>query len=128
MPVFFLFGTFDTFFKFYNKLFHFILFQVVRIISTSFLIIMSSPGQKRGSCGHVMALFDNHKKCTCCREKGVGNDPVSRNKIARYVRRLCLLRFYNWPPRLTKQEKNIESRRNLKQAVTRPPLSWTLQM
>ena len=39
----------DAFLKLHNKLFHFILFQVVRIISTSFLIIMSSPGQKRGS-------------------------------------------------------------------------------
>ena len=36
---------------------------------------MSSPGQKRGSCGHVMALFDNHKKCARCRDKGVGYDP-----------------------------------------------------
>ena len=62
-----------TFLKFYNELFHFILFQVVQIISTSLLIIMSSPGQKRGSCGHVMALFDNHKKCARC-EKGVGDD------------------------------------------------------
>ena len=35
---------------------------------------MSSPGQKRGSCGHVMALFDNHKKCACCHDKGVGDD------------------------------------------------------
>ena len=65
----------DTFLKFYNELFHFILFQVVRIISASLLIIMSSPGQKRGSCGHVMAIFDNHKKCARCREKGVGDDP-----------------------------------------------------
>ena len=39
------------------------------------LIIMSSPGQKRGSCGHVMALFDNHQKCARCRDKGVGDDP-----------------------------------------------------
>ena len=23
---------------------------------------MSSPGQKRGTCGHVMALFDNHRE------------------------------------------------------------------
>ena len=36
---------------------------------------MLSPGQKRGSCGHVMALFDNHKKCARCHEKGVGDDP-----------------------------------------------------
>ena len=35
---------------------------------------MSSPGQRRGSCGHVMALFDLHTKCACCREKGIGGD------------------------------------------------------
>ena len=35
---------------------------------------MSSPGWKRGSCGHVMASFDNHKKCAHCRDKGVGDD------------------------------------------------------
>ena len=70
----------DTFLRFYNKLFHFILFQVVQIISTSLLIIMSSPGQKQGSCGHVMALFDNHKKCARCREKGVGDDPCVKKQ------------------------------------------------
>ena len=70
----------DMFLKFYNKLFHFILFQVVRIISTSLLIIMSSPGQKRGYCGHVMALFDNHKKCVRCREKGMGEDPCVKKQ------------------------------------------------
>ena len=57
-----------------------ILFQVVRIINTSLLIIMSSPGQKRGSCGHIMALFDNHKKCVRCHEKGVGGDPCVKKQ------------------------------------------------
>ena len=52
-----------------------VLFQVVRFISASLLIIMLSPGQKRGSCGHLMVIFDNHKKCVRCREKGVGDDP-----------------------------------------------------
>ena len=70
----------DTFLKFYNEFFHFILFQVVCINSTSFLIIMSSPGQKRDSCGHVMAIFDNHKKCAHCREKGVGDDPCVKKQ------------------------------------------------
>ena len=41
---------------------------------------MSSPGQKRGSCGHVMALFDNHKKCAHCREKGVGDNPCVKKQ------------------------------------------------
>ena len=35
---------------------------------------MSSPGQQRGSCGHVIALFDLHTKCACCHEKGIGGD------------------------------------------------------
>ena len=39
------------------------------------LIIMSVPGQKRGTCGHVMALLDSHRKCARCRDKGVGDDP-----------------------------------------------------
>ena len=35
---------------------------------------MASPAQKCGSCGHVMAVFDEHSKCTHCHEKGVGAD------------------------------------------------------
>ena len=27
---------------------------------------MASPGQKKGSCGHIMALFDAHSKCARC--------------------------------------------------------------
>ena len=61
--------------KFYNKLFQVSCFLLVRSNATTLLIIMSSPGQKRGSCGHVMALFDSHKKCMRCRDKGVGDDP-----------------------------------------------------
>ena len=117
----------DTFLKFYNELFHFILFQVVQIISASLLIIMSSPGQKQGSCGHVMVIFDNHKKCARCREKGVGDDPCVKKLDCQICRCLRLLRLFSWPRRLTRQEKNVESRRNLKLAVTRPPLSWTHQ-
>ena len=65
----------DTFLKFYNELVHLRCFEVVQYYSANLLIIMSSPGQKRGSCGRVMALFHNHKKCARCREKGVGDDP-----------------------------------------------------
>ena len=35
---------------------------------------MSSPGQKRGNCGHAMASFDCHSFCARCREKGKGKD------------------------------------------------------
>ena len=36
---------------------------------------MSSPSQKHGSCGHIMASFDSHCFCAHCREKGKGSDP-----------------------------------------------------
>ena len=41
---------------------------------------MSSPGQKRGSCGHAMAIFDGHAYCARCREKGKGEEPCIANK------------------------------------------------
>ena len=41
---------------------------------------MSSPGQKRGTCGHIRASFDNHKKCAHCRDKGVGDDPCVQKR------------------------------------------------
>ena len=42
---------------------------------TDSIYIMSSPGQRRGSCGHAMANFDTHQYCARCREKGKGSDP-----------------------------------------------------
>ena len=59
--------------------------------------------------------------------RGWESIPVLRNLIARYVRRLRLLKYNNWPPRPTGPGKNVESRRNLKFPVTRPPLCWILQ-
>ena len=41
---------------------------------------MSSPSQKHGSCGHIMASFDSHNLCARCREKGKGTDPcINKN-------------------------------------------------
>ena len=40
---------------------------------------MSSPGQKRGSCGHAMASFDGHAFCACCRDKKKGEDPCVKS-------------------------------------------------
>ena len=37
--------------------------------------VMSSPGQKHGGCGHLMASFDTHSFCARCREKSKGPDP-----------------------------------------------------
>ena len=36
---------------------------------------MSSPSQKHGSCGHIMASFNSHCFCARCRGKGKGSDP-----------------------------------------------------
>ena len=41
---------------------------------------MASPGQRRGSCGHVMAAFDLHKKCARCRDKKMGDDPCVKGQ------------------------------------------------
>ena len=57
----------------------FILFSIIRTFIASG-VVMASPGQKKGSCGHIMALFDAHSKCACCREKGIGQDPCVEKK------------------------------------------------
>ena len=36
---------------------------------------MSSPSQRRGGCGHMMAGFDPHSHCARCRDKKKGKDP-----------------------------------------------------
>ena len=33
-----------------------------------------SPSQRRGACGHLMAIFDAHQRCARCREAGKGQD------------------------------------------------------
>ena len=36
---------------------------------------MSSPSQRQGGCGHMMAGFDHHSVCVRCRDKKKGSDP-----------------------------------------------------
>ena len=43
---------------------------------------MSSPGQRRGSCGHVIVSFNGHSFCAHCRDKGKGEEPCIANKEA----------------------------------------------
>ena len=40
---------------------------------------MSSPSQRRGGCGHMMAGFDLHSFCARCRDKKKGKDPCVEN-------------------------------------------------
>ena len=42
--------------------------------------IMSFSGQKHGTCGHIMEVFDGHLKCVRCHEKGVGEDLCVQKK------------------------------------------------
>ena len=55
----------------------FILFSFIKNFYC-FGVVMASPG--KGSCGHIMALFDAHSKCAQCREKGTGQDPCVKKK------------------------------------------------
>ena len=97
-----------------------ILLQLLRS-STVLSTTMSSPGQRRGSCGHAMAGFDSHSKCAHCRDKGWVTTLASSRRNVMSVRGLLLIRFssYQHPP--TESE---ETRRRLRPPLL--PLLWTL--
>ena len=42
---------------------------------------MASPGQRRGTCGHMMAGFDQHERCARCYDKGLGSDSCVQKKF-----------------------------------------------
>ena len=63
---------------------------------------MSPPGQKRGTLWPCSTLTRNVLDVG---RKGWEMIPVSRSLIARYVRRLRLLKFNNWPPPTYKSRK-----------------------
>ena len=54
---------------------------------------MASPGdkkgQRRGSCGHVMASFDSHHKCARCRDKLIGEDDCMLDKLCNICDGFC---------------------------------------
>ena len=62
----FWFGAWNV--QIYNKYNHLLNFLLYLCIFTEVLIIMLSPGQKRGTCGHIMTVFDGHLKCARCRD------------------------------------------------------------
>ena len=49
---------------------------------------MASPGdkkgQRRGSCGHVIASFNVHDKCARCRDKLIGEDDCVLDRNVSY--------------------------------------------
>ena len=89
---------------------------------------MLSPGQNRGTCGHVMALFDSHKQCSRCREKGVGDDPCVKKLDCEICKAFTPTKSSSFPLRPTSPGKNeIRRRLLLKPLLVLPPLLWTHQ-
>ena len=80
---------------------------------------MSSPGQRRGSYGHVMAGFDTHSKCARCRDKGLGDDPCVQKKECVICRGFNPEQIQQLPLLI----KTGKTRRRLRPPL---PLSWTL--
>ena len=88
---------------------------------------MSSPGQKRGTCGQVMALFDSHKKCARCREKGVGDDPcvkklecqICKGFTPAQVQQLATPTYKSWIER-GEQKKTTETASSATPTVVDP--------
>ena len=60
------------YFKNFNS---YIVYRYANLLPFCYGYIMSSPGQRRGKCGHVMANFDTHSHCARWRDKGKGKEP-----------------------------------------------------
>ena len=92
--------------EFKRHIFNFILFASGYIVSfCSQLVcvyIMASPGnkrgQRRGSCGHIMASFDLHEKCARCREKVLGMMTVLGISPVPFATTLWKFKRKCWPP------------------------------
>ena len=76
-----------------------ILLQLLRS-STIFSTTMSSPGERRGSCGHAMAVFDSTPSVHIVAIRGWVTTLASSRRNVMPVRGLLLIRFssYQHPP------------------------------
>ena len=74
---------------------------------------MSSPGQKRGTYGHVMALFNSHKKCARCREKEVGDDPCVKKLDCRICKAFTPARIEQLATPIYKSRKEREQKKTV---------------
>ena len=75
----FLFGVRETIWILYQRIYFFHIcvnccFLCIIVGYIVEIFVMASPAQRRGSCCHMMARFDNHKKCALCRDKVNGKD------------------------------------------------------
>ena len=83
---------------------------------------MSSPGQKRGTCGHVMAVFDNHRKCAGCRDKGVGDNPCVKKQECKICQALTPVQL----KQLSTPTNQSRKEHDLKKSSSDSPASATL--
>ena len=77
---------------------------------------MASPGQRRGTCGHAMALFDGHTKCAHCREKGVGSDACVEKKPC------SICDGFSKEQKLQLSTPKYRDRKNFRRRQTLPPM------
>ena len=67
-----------------------------------YIYVMASPGQKHGSCEHIMAVFD---KCVRCHEKGISTDPCVLNIDCDFCNTLTSDQKAQLSTRVTNHEK-----------------------
>ena len=92
---------------------------------------MSSPSQRRGGCGHMMAGFDPHTVCARCRDKKKGTDPCVEKEgaICRHCNALTpeqLAQLSTPSYKLKKEKLDMKSSTPSKNPVTDDTLSPTL--
>ena len=83
---------------------------------------MSSPGQKRGACGHAMASFDGHLSCARCRDKGKGKDTCVENKDSTNCSHCNVLTPEQKAQLATPSYKLKKEKREAKKAETETPM------
>ena len=82
---------------------------------------MSFPGQKRGTCGHVMAVFDNHRKYARCKEKGVGDNPCVKKQECKICQALTPAQL----KQLSTPTYQFRKERDLNKSFSNSPASVT---
>ena len=92
---------------------------------------MSSPSQRRGGCGHMMAGFDPHTVCARCRDKKKGTDPCVEKEGAscRHCNALTpeqLAQLSTPSYKIKKEKRDMKSSTPSKNPITDDTLSPTL--
>ena len=87
---------------------------------------MSSPGQRRGSCGHAMASFDGHAFCARCCDKGKGEELCVTNKETTDCKLCNALTPEQRAQLATPSYKIKKEKREAKRTDSNPPADDTL--